>query len=145
MCERALRTLFVTALMAPAVALAQQGGDAMDTLGLVRTYAPQAGLATLALVSLAMMMRIVRKSSDTLATRRHRRPDAGPSSEEDAISLAVGPLPVGQAEVSESMLTGKELDPDTLRYQELGHEVAKMVDSDPAGSAELIRRWLEDS
>ncbi len=128
-----------------AVALAHQGGDAMDTLGLVRTYAPQAGLATLALVSLAMMMRIVRKSSDTLATRRRRRPDAGPSSQEDATSLAVGPLPVGQAEVSESMLTGKELDPDTLRYQELGQEVAKMVDSDPAGSAELIRRWLEKS
>lgn len=99
----------------------------------------------LALVSLVMMMRIVRKSSDTLATRRRRRPDARPSSQEDATSLAVGPMPVGQAEVSESMLTGKELDPDTLRYQELGQEVAKMVDSDPAGSAELIRRWLEKS
>jgi len=127
-----------------ATALARQSGDAMNTLGLVRTYGPQAGLAALALVSLVMMMRIVRKSSDTLATRRRRPPDVSPVSEEEVVSLAVGSMPVGRAEVSESMLTGKELDPDTLRYQELGQEVARMVDSDPEGSADLIRRWLEE-
>ena len=52
-------------------------------------------------------------------------------------------MPVGQAEVSESLLTGKEVDAGTLRNQELAREVSKMVEDDPAGTAELLRRWIE--
>ena len=34
---------------------------------------------------------------------------------------------------------------DTLRFQELGEEVSKLVESDPEGAAALIRRWVEES
>lgn len=115
-----------------------------DLAGLVRAYGPQAGLAVLALTSLLLMTRMVRRSSETVAMsrRRHRPPPSAPDDEE--LPLAVGPGAVGQAQASESMLTGKELDPDTLRFQELGREVSKMVDSDPEGTADLIRRWIEE-
>jgi flagellar biosynthesis/type III secretory pathway M-ring protein FliF/YscJ len=64
---------------------------------------------------------------------------------EEEIVMSVGSSAVGKAEVSESMLTGKEVDPETLRFQEIGKEVSQMVENDPAGSADLIRRWLNDS
>ncbi len=126
-----------------AVAFAQQGGEELDAIGLVRTYAPQAGLATLALVSLLMMMRMVRKSSELIGTHRRQFSESA-ESPEDEKPLSVGQTPVGEAEVSESMLAGKEVDPQTLRYQELGLEVSKMVEKDPEGAAALIRRWVED-
>jgi flagellar biosynthesis/type III secretory pathway M-ring protein FliF/YscJ len=127
------------------VILAQSasGGEAFDTMSIVRAYAPQAGLATLALMSLLMMMRMVRKSSE--AIRPHGRPgsDAGGRGEEDRI-LTVGPAPVGKAAISEGLLAGKELDPRTLHHQELAQEVSRMVEQDPVGAAELLRRWMQN-
>lgn len=122
--------------------IASQGGDALDAVGLVRTYAPQAGLATLALFSLFLMMRVVRKSAGRAAPRR--RAAEAPEDDGEEVTLVVGSAAVGQAEVSESMLTGKEVDLQALHYQELGQEVSKLVDADPAASADLIRRWVNE-
>jgi hypothetical protein len=121
--------------------IAQKDGDGFDAAGLLRTYAPQAGLATLALISVLMMMRIARRSSDAVASRRAFGPESGLSPEEEPL-LTIGPTSVGQAEVSETFLAGKELDPDTLRYQELAQEVSKMVEKDPEGTADLLRKWI---
>jgi len=126
------------------VTLTYHGKGELDTAGLVRTYGPQVGLGTLALMSLFLMMRIMRASSASAIPRRHRG-SATRESREDEQFLAVGTPPVGQAQVSEGLLTGKEVDPDTLRYQELAVEVSRMVEADPAGTAELIRRWAEET
>lgn len=125
-------------------ALAQQGVEGFDTFELVRTYGPQVGLATLAMVSLIMMMRMVRKSSELFVP--HRRPGSELSelAEGEEPMLTVGQAPVGQAEASGSLLTGKEVDPETLRSQELGREVSKLVERNPAGAADLINRWVQD-
>ncbi|RME39396.1 MAG: hypothetical protein D6788_05530 [Planctomycetota bacterium] len=118
-----------------------EAGTATGMMGLVRDYGPRAGLAFLALMSLFLMMRIAKQSSQAAAKATAPSvPAAEPESEE---ILTVGGGPIGQATPSESMLTGKEVDPETLRYQELGAEVAKMVEEDPDGAADLIRRWLE--
>jgi flagellar biosynthesis/type III secretory pathway M-ring protein FliF/YscJ len=37
------------------------------------------------------------------------------------------------------------VDDDTLRFQELGEEVSKLVESDPQGTAALLRRWVEET
>jgi hypothetical protein len=125
------------------LALARQSGESLDTMSMVEHYGPQAGLAVLALASMFMMMRVVRKSSESLGTRR--RLMSVETEPEEEIVMSVGSSAVGKAEVSESMLTGKEVDPETLRFQEIGKEVSQMVENDPAGSADLIRRWLNDS
>ena len=126
------------------VALVQHGEEGLDATGLVRTYGPQLGLGTLALMSLFLMMRVVRKSSQAIGPRKRRLHETKTPPEEEPL-LTVGPHAVGQAEVSESMLTGKEVDASTLRHQELAQEVSKMVEDDPDGTADLIRRWAEET
>ncbi len=122
--------------------LAQQGATALDTFGAVRTYAPQAGLAVLALVSLFMVMRVVRKTSE-VAIGSHRHLAESLSHPEEESVLSIGSAPVGQAEVSEGTLAGKEIDPDSLRLRELEREVSRLVASDPEGTADLIRGWVK--
>jgi flagellar biosynthesis/type III secretory pathway M-ring protein FliF/YscJ len=126
------------------VALSHEAGESFDTASLVRSYGPQVGLGTLALVSLFMMMRVVRQSAANTGAGRRRVRDAEQAQEDEPV-LRVGPQAVGQAELSEGLLTGKEVDSTTLRYQELAQEVSRMVEEDPAGTAELIRRWAEDT
>ncbi len=109
---------------------------------LVREYGPQVGMGFLGLVSLLLMTRIVRKSSQLAAIQAKKREIE--EVQEDDLLMTVGPYPIGEAEVSEGMLTGKEVDEETLRYQELGQEVSRMVTADPSGAADLIRRWVED-
>jgi flagellar biosynthesis/type III secretory pathway M-ring protein FliF/YscJ len=120
----------------------QESVGIVGVLEMVRGYGPQVGLGALALMSLLMMTRIVRRSSQ-IALMQTKRREAEESVDQEGL-LTVGPRPVGEAEVSTGMLTGKEVDEQTLRYQELGEEVSKMVDADPAGAAELVRRWVED-
>ncbi|HNQ22331.1 MAG TPA: flagellar M-ring protein FliF C-terminal domain-containing protein [Phycisphaerae bacterium] len=117
---------------------ATQGQQAVD---LVRAYGPQAGLGVLALMSMFMMLRVVRRSSD-MVKKLKPLAEAGEDDGEDM--LKVGPAPVGQAIASESLLMGKEVDDETLRYQQLGEEVSKMVEDDPTGAADLIRRWVQE-
>ena len=115
-----------------------------DTLGMIRTYGSQAALAGFALMSLVMMMRIVRKSTEVLGAAGEKRDDTGPMSDPEEV-LTVGAGPVGEAEVSQSMLAGQEVEPEALRYQQLGQEVAKMVEQDAEGTAGLVQRWIDDN
>ncbi len=119
------------------------GSNGDDTMALLRTYGPQAGLAGLALVSLLMMTRMAGKSTK-LAAQRTAGGGLSDDIAGDEVPLTVGPSSVGQAGPSDSVLAGREVDPETLRTQELGLEVSKLVDADPAGTAELLRRWVAE-
>ncbi len=124
---------------------AQQVDDSLDAVGLLRNYGPPAGLGTLALMSLLMMSRIVRRSADLVnaSVSGQSQEEAGHGSDDEPM-LAVGPMTVGQAQASDSLLTGREVDESTLRHQELGVEVSKMVEEDPQGAAELVQRWIDE-
>jgi flagellar biosynthesis/type III secretory pathway M-ring protein FliF/YscJ len=119
---------------------AQGAAESMDPMSMARTYGPQVGLALLALTSLMMMMKVARKSTQEL-TSVIPKEDLPPPEEP---ILTVDAHPVGQVEVSESLLTGREIDDLTLRYEEIAGEVSKMVEADPAGAADLIRRWAQE-
>lgn len=117
--------------------------NSMDPMGLVRTYGPGVGLGLLALMSMSMMTRIAKK-----ATPPHQPAKRKAKVEEEDIEepiLTIESHPVGQANASESMLVGREVDDETLRYQELGTEVSRMVDEDPENAAQLLRRWIDES
>ncbi len=122
-------------------ALAANGASSVDTMALIGTYGPSAGLALMALVSMFMVSRITRKSEtvaeDELSAELQ-------FSESDEPYLAGGEATVGQAALSESLLMGREVDDESLRFQELGNEVTRLVETDPNGAAALIRRWVED-
>jgi len=85
-----------------------------------------------------MMMRVVRKSADEMGERK-RRVEA----DEEAILSAEAPA-VGQAAASSGFLVGRELGEEALRSRELNDEVARLVSEDPDGTAELLRRWMEE-
>lgn len=123
------------------VTVAQASGDAMDPFGLLKTYGPGVGLLFLAFMSLTMMTRIAKK-----ATPGDKPIKAGvDTDEEDEVEpiLTVEGSLAGQANASESMLVGREVDDETLRFQELGTEVSRMVEEDPESAAQLIRRWID--
>lgn len=119
------------------VAAAGQASS-QDVMDLALSWAPQAGLGLLALMSLFMMMRVVRKSADEMGERKRRM-----ESEEETILSADSPA-VGQAAASTGFLVGRELGEDALRSRELNEEVARLVEEDPDGTAELLRRWMEE-
>ena len=92
-------------------------------------YAPQGALACLALASMFMMMRIVRKSATNMPPIPED-PTADHDLEEDEESdeiLAVGAGAVGQAQLGDSFLTAKELDEEMLHEIQMTSEVARMV------------------
>lgn len=126
-----------------ATATSLASSEASDPLSLMRSYGPQLGLGVLAMTSLVMMLRIVKKATPS-GTIRMPSVEVETPPEQEPI-LSVGSQTVGQAEVSASFLTGREVDDDTLRYQELSREVSKLVQQDPEGAAELVRRWVEDA
>lgn len=125
-------------------AAAQTGSDGFSPFALAQDYAGQVGLTVLALMSLMMLMRIIKKATpipSDIDARQGLNSDDPPHEEQ---VLTVGRQPVGQAEVSGSLLTGQEVDDETLRYQELGREVSKLVEDDPESTAQLIRRWIQE-
>ncbi len=128
------------------IASGETGAGAVDVLGddtmtLVGTYGPSVGLALMAMVSMFMVSRMTRKSEDAASDEASMdiNIEAG-----DEPYLAGEGNPVGQAALSESLLMGREVDDESLRYQELGDEVSRLVENDPKGAAALIRRWVEN-
>ncbi len=110
------------------------GRSTTEAAASLLSYGPQAGLVALALTSLVMMVRLVRKSSRTLdALPRLREP----SDERDEHR------PLESADPTEGYLVGQELDEQTLRYRNLSEQVSRMVDDDPEIAADLIRRWVK--
>ncbi len=122
----------------------QAGAEGFDAFGLLRTYGPQAGMGLLALMSLFFVTRLANRASATSASA-YRAMSTSATSATDEPMLNMGSQAIGQALVSsDSVLTGREVDDDTLRFQELGEEVSKLVESDPQGTAALLRRWVEE-
>ncbi|MEK6675104.1 MAG: flagellar M-ring protein FliF C-terminal domain-containing protein [Planctomycetota bacterium] len=130
------------------VTTAQAGTGSFEIVELLRGYAPQAGLTALALMSLFMVMKVVRKSAEYVSVpamsveSTFNAPDV-PTGDEPL--LAVGPQTIGQAASSDGFLVGREVDDDSLRFAELSAEVSKMVEEDPAGAADMLRRWVDET
>lgn len=124
------------------VVATQSEENLMDAMGIVRTYGPGVGLGLLALMSMGMMTRIAKKATPPQQSTK-RRTKVEEEDHEEPI-LTIESHPVGQANASESMLVGREVDDETLRYQELGSEVSRMVDEDPENAAQLLRRWIDE-
>lgn len=130
---------------APAgVATLQAGSAPTAAMDMVRDYGPHLGLAALALTSLFMMLRIVRRAPLPTPLIPTGTAQQAASAAEEPL-LTVGPKSVGKAGISESLLTGREVDEDTLRYQELGEEVSRLVQEDPESAAHLISRWMKQN
>lgn len=119
--------------------------SASDVVTLLKDYGPQAGLALMALAAMLMTGRIARKSSAEVSRGLGARLAAAAVPEttgDEALNVPGGP--VGMAEPTfGSSLEGREVDEATLRSEEMTRQVARLVNENPEGVAELVRRWAD--
>lgn len=100
------------------------------------SWARPAGLAVLALASLALMFGMVRKATQQPAM---------PSAEELAgvpPSLPAEDDLVGEAEATEATMEGVELDDDELKRRRIAEQISEMVRANPVEAATILGRWV---
>ncbi|MCK4658724.1 MAG: hypothetical protein KAV82_04310 [Phycisphaerae bacterium] len=127
------------------------GAEGVATVALTKTemlksYGAQLGLGGLALLSIIAMILMVRKTTRT-ARNAFPIPEEEPEDSvviEDGI-LAVPGGPVGQADISEGFLVGQEVDEQIMQNRQIDEQIGRLVDDDPEGVAELVRRWVEQN
>jgi flagellar biosynthesis/type III secretory pathway M-ring protein FliF/YscJ len=128
-----------------------EAGSGAGMMDYVHNYGSKAGMAALALFSLIMMMLMVRRVGEGPVLPGEEPPDPSlfkknkkrRGDDEDPEELFVAGGPVGEAEVSEHLLEGREVDETTLHIQKIVEQVADMVSDDPATSAGILQRWID--
>jgi flagellar biosynthesis/type III secretory pathway M-ring protein FliF/YscJ len=120
---------------------------------LAKEHGAQAGLALLAVGSLAVVMRIARKAQVAAAPRL--APAGGGSAagrgddvdEEEAPlrRLGGGPATVGEVQEMESVMVGHEVDENMVRVQQIAKQIGQMIREDPASAAGIVRHWVSES
>ncbi len=94
-------------------------------------------VGVLALISLAMMMLMVKRSSKKIELPSAQELVGVPPHLE-----AVGDL-VGEASEGEHVMTGIEIDDQVIQVQQLRDQVTELINQDPASAAGLVERWAE--
>ena len=132
------------------VGQAAQAGANEGVINLVRDYGGKAGLGALVAFSLLMMLMLVRSVTEGPVLPGETPPapqvirvrTRGRKSEE-AIDMTVGEEVIGEAEASDALLMGKEVDERTLHTQKVVDQVVEMVKEDPESSVNILRRWMD--
>ncbi len=101
----------------------------------------QLGLAALALLAMGMMMMMVRKAGAAAALPQGGEPDGpltGPLGE-----LTVDAGPIGKAGAPDAFLIAQETDESSIRARQIAQQVSDLINDDPEGAAQLVRRWID--
>jgi flagellar biosynthesis/type III secretory pathway M-ring protein FliF/YscJ len=143
-----------TIIVAPVTPVAA-GLGATSITGLMSQYAKQGALAMVALLALGMMLMMVRRAVPSTAGSdvdpgvffggngngkagaRKRKSDAGQMDVSDDV--------FGEANAGEAVLTGIELDDETLQSRKMVDEVSTMIKENPENAASLVKRWMTKS
>ncbi|MDF1809912.1 MAG: flagellar M-ring protein FliF C-terminal domain-containing protein [Phycisphaerales bacterium] len=94
-------------------------------------------VGVLAVVSLAMMLMMVKRSSQKIEL-----PDAQSLVGVPPHLESVGDL-VGEASEGDHVMTGIEVDEQLLEVQHLRDQVAELINQDPESAAGLVERWAD--
>ncbi len=134
--------------------LAAAAGPAVSTsaaaLGGLAVHAKEIGVGVLAVVSLAMMFQMARKSNvalpigqmPSLAGMGMPSMSYGGGGDDDDEGDERPTPTVSQAEMLVGGMEGMELDADTLRTQQMLDQVSTLVKEDPDAAAALVKRWV---
>lgn len=96
-----------------------------------------AGLIGLALVSLAMMFMMVRRSSGTdVVPTAEELAGIPPVLDDDSAEI------VGEADEASPALVGVELDDEDLRRKQMLDQLNELIKKEPSEVATLLRRWM---
>lgn len=95
-----------------------------------------AGVSLLALASLGLMLKVYRNAT---------RPESLPSIEELAgvpPSLPSDEELIGEADETETSMTGVELNEDDLKARRIAEQISDLVRADPAEASRLLGKWV---
>lgn len=121
----------------------------------VQAYGSKAGLGALALVSLFMMLMMVRRVGEgpvlpgeepplePVAVGGRGRKTKKNKQQSELEEFNVSDAPIGEAEVTEHLLVGREVDESTLRSQKLVEQVAELIKQDPNTTVNVLQRWID--
>lgn len=127
------------------VAVASEGPDVS---GYLERYGAQAGLAMLALISIGLMLRMVRKAPigpqiPAHLLEQNEREILDPDLPlRNRILTGENTAPLGDVFGGETMLEGHELDEHAVKTRQLVTQVAELVSKDPERASEMINRWV---
>jgi flagellar M-ring protein FliF len=138
-----------TADLTMAVAAGPSITSPSAALGGLADHAKEIGVGVLAVVSLAMMFQMARKSSVILPVGGHASlagmgmasmsyGDGGDDEEEEPSRTPE----VRQASMLIGGMEGMELDAETVRTQQMLDQVSTLVKEDPDAAAALVKRWV---
>jgi flagellar biosynthesis/type III secretory pathway M-ring protein FliF/YscJ len=120
-----------------------------NMMQLVQMYGGKAGMGVLALMSLVMMLMMVRRVGEGPVLPGEEPPEPLSAAKrkkkatDEVEELEVSNAPVGEAEVTEHLLVGREVDESTLRSQKLVEQVAELVKEDPTMAVGVLQRWID--
>jgi flagellar biosynthesis/type III secretory pathway M-ring protein FliF/YscJ len=127
-------------------AAAMSGAGAGGYFGPAWDYAPQAGLALLALMSLAVVLRMARRSQAAIVAAGQAM-ERRVRVEQEAVAARLEKLDTnvdvaGEAASTEMVLEGHELAEDEVRVQHLVDQIGQMVKDDSNTAASLVEQWV---
>jgi flagellar biosynthesis/type III secretory pathway M-ring protein FliF/YscJ len=101
-------------------------------------YAKEIAIGVLAVVSLFMVSRMVKRSYPTPP------PSVKPAEDHSKDLATPEEVVAGVATEGEAFLTGHELDPETLESRQMVQQISTLVKDDPETTATLIKRMIND-
>lgn len=127
-------------------------GDSM--MQYVQTYGGKAGLGALAIMSLFMMLMMVRRVGEGPVLPGEQAPPESVSAgrgtkfrkrkqDQKIEEFEVSDAPIGEAEVTEHLLVGREVDGTTLRSQKLVEQVSELIKQDPGTTVSVLQHWID--
>lgn len=124
-------------------------------VALAKDYGAQIGVGVLVLFSLFMLMRMARQGAGAMG--RGRPAPAGASigggfggfggygdPDGPLQKLSGGTMLVGEAEETDAVMEGHEVDEKTVRTHQIVHQISQMVREDPSSAANIVHHWLQE-
>jgi flagellar biosynthesis/type III secretory pathway M-ring protein FliF/YscJ len=136
------------AIKQPELILASNGLGSLGGLGNITQYARQGVLAMVAIGALGMMLMMVRRAVPAGADGETDVGvffGKGKKKAANVEQFDSGEDVFGEANQGDAVLTGIELDDETLQSRKMVDEVSTMIRENPENAAALVKRWMTKS
>lgn len=139
-------TVVVSVYADRAVEYIQQGPlegseKATSVVGFVSAHGKQLGLLAMVAVAMGIMMLMVRKGGAATVAPGLDEQEAVPSGPLGEFYVDEGA--VGKAGSPDAFLIAQETDENSIRLRQISQQVTDLIEDDPEGAAQLVRRWIE--
>ncbi len=139
-------TVVVSVYADRAVEYIQQGPlegseKATSVVDFVSAHGKQLGLLAMVAVAMGMMMLMVRKGGAATVAPGLDEQEAVPSGPLGEFYVDEGA--VGKAGSPDAFLIAQETDENSIRLRQISQQVTDLIEDDPEGAAQLVRRWIE--